>query len=167
MRSALLAAAALVAASGVVCLQSVAMAEDDFSAADRRTLIAETGYEADDSGQVENVCGDKVSPDFAPADIGGPVGVAALVVIPNGATADCYDEPGDMYLMRRTAAGFHIVFADSAHLAVLASTGTDGVHDIALNRGGSYPVYRWDGDDYVSAGRNISRSEYGQGSAIR
>jgi hypothetical protein len=157
----------IAAAAAVGCSFASAKA-DELSAADRRALVAEAGYEADASGKVENICGELVSPEFAPADIGGPVGVAELLIIPNGPnSADCYgDGPGDMYLMRRSGAGFHIVFADSARMAVLASTGADGVRDIALSRDGSYPVYRWDGDDYVSAGRNASRREYDASPAV-
>jgi hypothetical protein len=167
MRIALWIAAALVAVGG--SFASAQAADSNLTAADRRALIAEAGYEADSSGKVENVCGEMVSPEFVPADIGGSVGVAELVVIPNGPnSADCYGEgPGDMYLMRRTARGFHTVFADSGPIAILSSTGTDDVHDIAVSgRGDGIPVFRWDGDDYVSAGRNVSRREYDASPAV-
>jgi hypothetical protein len=173
MRTALLAAATALCV-GAAALDSAALADDaatgtELSSADRRKLLAEAGYEADSSGKVENACGDQVSPKLAPADIGGSVGVAQVLLIPNGAgTADCYEGPGDLYLMRRSGSGFEIVFADFGRIVVLNTAGPDGVRDIALAESGrdTTPVFRYSRGSYVAAGRDITRSESARAAAL-
>jgi hypothetical protein len=144
-------------------------ADAKMSAADHAALIAATGYALGADGAVENACGSQVHPQTLPAEVGGDVGLAWLVVVPGGnETPGCYgDVPGDMFLLRRGNAGYAVIFAGRGYVSILPSTGVGGVHDLALGGPGfSFPVFAWDGAGYAPAGRTISDEEFGATSSL-
>jgi hypothetical protein len=171
MRSAYLAAAAtlgLCVCGGLATFESPAIAADapvasaagsDLTPADRKKLIGQTGYQLDKNGKVDNACGEKVAPKFVSANVGGAVGVAQLVAIPNGKQA-CNPDGTEFYLEASGGKGFHVIFADQGRIVILDTTGDDGVRDIALvhKGGGVSPVYRYKKSQlgYASGGRNAS-----------
>jgi hypothetical protein len=148
---------------------SAEAAEIKMSAGDHAALIAVTGYALAADGTVENACGERVHPQTLPADVGGSVGLAWLIVVGSGPNATgCYgDVPGGLYLVMRDADAYRLIFADSGYLAILPEMGIDGVHDVAIGGPGfSFPVYEWDGSSYVPADRMISDEELGRATML-
>lgn len=146
-----------------------AAAAPKLGAEDAVALVTATGYTPGPDGTVENICGDRVSPQTLPANVGGSVGLAWLVIVPGGASsAACYgDVPGDMYLMARDGAGWRTIFSGGGYINILPATGTDGVHDFALGGPGfEFPVYSWNGTAYDITDRTIDDAEYGQTPSI-
>jgi hypothetical protein len=139
------------------------------SAEDHAVLIAATGYALGADGTIENACGSHVYPQTVPADVGGVVGLAWLVVVPGGdETPGCYgDVPGDMFLLRRVDAGFETIFFGGGYINILPDAGREGVHDLALGGPGfEFPVFTWDGAAYAPAGRTISDADFGRTPSI-
>ena len=150
-----------------IALAGAAMAQPPpapLPAADRGALLRALHLTADARGRVTNDCGEKVTPRILPANVGGAVGVAQLVIVPNGAEqATCYgDNPGAMTLMKREGASWRAIFSGGGYIAIMTAQ-HGGVHDIALGGPGfSFPVYQWDGTKYAATRRNISDSEFGR-----
>ena len=66
------------------------------SAADRDAILNAVSLQADAQGRVRNDCGDMITPQLLPVDLGPKVGPAVLLVMTGGPSqATCYGEgPG-------------------------------------------------------------------------
>jgi hypothetical protein len=158
-----LAACGQPSAPGANAQDQDATVDPGLSDADRSALLAAAGYDLAGDGTVLNLCDDRVTPQILPADVGGAVGVAQLVIVPGGPSLyTCYgDVPGDMRLMMRDGDAFRVIFTGGGYISILPETGVDGVHDLALGGPGfEFPVFSWTGSGYARADRTISDEEY-------
>ncbi|HVY86466.1 MAG TPA: hypothetical protein VG943_15135 [Caulobacterales bacterium] len=160
----------LIVAFACVALVSNALAQTGpaISASDRMAALHAINMTPVGGGQVVNACEDRVAPQFYPANIGGPVGTALLVVIPGGPnSATCYgDNPGALFLLKREGAAFRTIFQGQGILAILPSAHS-GAHDISIGGPGfSFPVYTWNGHDYAISSRTISDTQFGAGQML-
>lgn len=135
------------------------------SASDKTAILRQMSLSADARGQVENECGEKVTPQFLSAALGGPVGTATLFVMEGGPnTATCYGDGPDLHLMKREGAAFREIYSARGRMIIVLPTLTGGVHDIADGGPGfSFPVWKWNGTDYADSGRHISDQESARG----
>ena len=130
----------------------------ELSAADRAAILRSMNLSADARGMVENECGERVAPQIQQVDLGGAVGQAALLAMGGGPNyASCYgDGPGLTLLMREGATWRAIYNSRGGFLAVMP-TQTRGVRDIAFaGPGFEHPLHRWDGAEYIPAGRSVA-----------
>ncbi len=130
---------------------------------DASALLAALSLAPDAQGQVENECGEKVTPSILAAELGGAVGTAQLVVIGGGPnTAACYGDGPDLHLMRRDGASHREIYSARGRVLVILPSSHDGVRDLADGGpGSSFPVWEWNGSAYADAGRAIADSELG------
>ena len=126
------------------------------SASDRTAILSALSLRADAQGQVENECGDKVTPQFLPADIGA--GRAILFVMVGGESmASCYgDGPGLTLLLSSGSAWREIYSSRGGYLAILDTT-HHGARDLAFaGPGFSHETYYFDGTSYASSGQSVA-----------
>ena len=136
--------------------------------ADRTAMLRAINLTPDSSGQVTNACNDKVTPAFAPVELGGGAGTAQLVVIPGGPSSyTCYgDGPGDLHLFRRNGASFSEIYSLQGGFLIVLSTSHNGVKDVADGGPGmSHPLYWWNGTAYAPHGE-IADSAMGNDAQI-
>jgi hypothetical protein len=154
--------AVLISVALAACGGPVATPESrEFTDTDRAVILTKLNLSADAQGLVMNECGDLVTPQFLPAELGGAAGTAILFAIGGGPSiATCYGDGPDLHLFMREAAGWREIYAARGEiLAILPST-TGGVRDLAGGGAGfSFPVFSWDGSRYAYAGRDISDAE--------
>lgn len=133
------------------------------AAADAAAILGALGLTLDAQGQIANECGEQVTPQILPAELGGSVGTARLVAIGGGPNmAACYGDGPDLHLMLRDGAGYREIYAARGRMLILLTTARNGVRDIADGGPGfSFPVWEWNGNAYASAGRSIADSELG------
>jgi hypothetical protein len=134
---------------------SGAAASSAVTEADRAAMLHAINMTADSGGQVENACGEKVTPTTTAIDLGGAVGTAHLLLIPGGPnSATCYgDGPGDMHLFRHAGASVSEIHSLAGAFLVVLSTSHNGVKDIADGGPGmSHPLYWWNGTTYAQHG---------------
>lgn len=132
------------------------------SDADKAEIFRALQLMSDAQGRVVNDCNEVVTPRLIAVDLGEAIGVAQLIIIPGGPnTAGCYgDVPGDMHLLMRDDMRFRVIFSGRGYIGVLSS-GYNDAPDIALRRPGfTFPVFEWDGSQYLSAGRSVSDKEF-------
>ncbi|HEU4431529.1 MAG TPA: hypothetical protein VFT98_22400 [Myxococcota bacterium] len=132
-------------------------------AADAAALLAALGLAPDADGRIENECGERVAPRFAPAELGGAVGTARLVAIDGGPHAPtCYGDGPDLHLLRHDGAAWREIYAARGRMLIVLPTATGGVRDLADGGPGfSFPVWTWDGSAYAPAGRSVADAELG------
>ncbi|MET0544889.1 MAG: hypothetical protein ABWZ40_01135 [Caulobacterales bacterium] len=138
------------------------------SADEQKAVFTAIGLAADAKGQVENECGEKVTPQILSADFGGPVGVAQIVIVPGGPnTITCYgDGPGLLTIVQRQGSAFKGIFTDRGGISILPST-HQGAHDISVGGPGfSFPVFSWNGAEYAPANKTISDTEFAKGQML-
>lgn len=128
---------------------------------DRAAILEMLDLSAGAQGQVVNECGELVTPQFLPAELGGPVGTAVLFAISGGQQmATCYGDGPDLHLMMREAAGWGEIYSARGRYLIILPTATGGVRDIADGGPGfSFPVWIWNGTRYAPAGREVSDTE--------
>jgi len=156
------AAVALLSLAFVACDRETAAAvAGPLTDADRAAILATMQLSADATGLVENECGDRVTPQFLPAEFGGSVGTAILFAIGGGPSmAACYGDGPYIQLMKREAGGWRGIYSARGRVLVILPTSTGGVRDIADGGPGfSFPVWSWNGTAYTPAGREISDAE--------
>ena len=154
-------------AAAVVCLvASTASSQQGaqarpLTAADHAAILTTLGLKGDPRGQVMNACGERSTPQFLPAELGGSVGTATLVAVPGGPnTAGCYGDGPDLHLMMRNGAGWREIYAARGRMLIILPTSTAGVRDIADGGPGlTVPVWVWNGTRYAGARRVISDAE--------
>lgn len=156
----LAAAGALLSLAFAACDREIAAADaGPLTEADRAAIFGTLKLSADAQGQVMNECGERVTPQFLPAELGG--GIAVLFAISGGpAMAGCYGDGPDLHLLMREAGGWREVYSARGRMLVILPTSTGGVRDIADGGPGlSFPVWIWNGTRYAPAGREISDAE--------
>jgi hypothetical protein len=128
---------------------------------ERAALLASQNLRPDAAGLVENECGEKVTPQVLPVELGGAVGSAALLAMGGGPnTATCYGDGPGLTLLRRDGESWRAIYASrGGFLAVLPSQ-TGGVRDIAFaGPGFEHPLWAWNGSEYAPAGRSIADAQ--------
>ncbi len=126
--------------------------------ADRAAILLSQNLSADASGQVENDCGERVTPQFLPAEVGGAVGSATLLAMSGGPNyASCYGDGPGLTLLKREGAAWRAIYSSrGGYLAILPSQ-TNGVRDIAFaGPGFEHPLHVWNGNVYVHSGRSVA-----------
>jgi hypothetical protein len=129
---------------------------------DKAAIMRTLDFRADSNGQVENACGSQVAPQFSAVDLGGDVGTAQLVLVPGGENSPtCYgDGPGALMLVRRDGAGFRQIYMNQGGFLAVLATETNGVRDLAhVGPGFQHPMFTWNGNEYVPAGRAIADAD--------
>lgn len=152
-----LAACGQTAAPGAADAQP-AQAAGELSAADHTALLQALDMRANAAGQVENACGERVTPQIVRADLGQAVGEAHLVVIPGGPNiATCYgDGPGALILMRREGAGFRQIYMNQGGFFAVLPRETNHAREIVhAGPGFQHPVFVWNGAEYAPARRSV------------
>jgi hypothetical protein len=129
--------------------------------ADHAAILRTLGLSSDQEGLVTNECGERVRPQYLPAELGGSVGTAILFAMSGGPrTAACYGDGPDLHLMMRDGASWREIYAARGRMLIVLPTSTGGVRDIGDGGPGfSFPVWFWDGTRYAPAGRDISDAE--------
>lgn len=129
--------------------------------ADRAAILKMLNLTSNPKGQVMNECGELATPQFLPADLGGPVGTATLFGIGGGPKlATCYGDGADLHLMMRTPTGWREIYAARGRMLIILPTSTAGVRDIADGGpGSSSPVWTWNGTRYAATRRTISDAQ--------
>ena len=155
---------AFVAACAVLAgAADAASAPPSVAAADRSAILQAAGFAADAKGSIENECGEKVAPKFAPVALGGGAGDAVVLVIEAGPnTAGCYGDGPDLRLMKREAQGFREIFAMRGGMLIVLPRKGATPREIA--RGGpgfAFPLLRWNGVRYAETGRSVSDEDIG------
>ena len=136
-------------------------AAGELSAADRTAVLGALNLSANAQGQVMNECGELVTPQFVPAELGGDAGTGTLFAISGGPNmATCYGDGPDLHLFVRDGAGWREVYSARGRMLVILPTSTRGVRDLADGGPGfSFPVWVWNGTAYAPANRQIGDSE--------
>ncbi|MES1199367.1 MAG: hypothetical protein ABUS48_05230 [Pseudomonadota bacterium] len=135
---------------------------------DRMAALHAINMPPDGRMRVMNACDERVAPQFLPANIGGPVGTALVVVVGGGEnSATCYgDGPGLLFVLKREGANFRVIFQGQGFLSILPSTHS-GAHDLSIGGPGfTFPVYTWNGHEYTLSARSISDTQFGEGQTL-
>lgn len=129
--------------------------------ADQTAILRAVGLTAGRDGKVENECGDRVTPQFVPAEMGGAVGTAILFVMVGGESmASCYGDGPGLWLMKREGATWRSVYDSRGGYLAILPTQHNGVHDIAFaGPGFDHPLYTWNGMTFVAADRGIADAQ--------
>ncbi len=148
-------------ASNTADAQPAAQTTGAATAADQAAILRAMSLTADGNGKVENECGDRVTPQFVPADMGGAVGTAVLfVMVGGGSSLTCYGDGPGLWLMKREGDAWRSVYSSRGGYLAILPTQHNGVHDIAFaGPGFEYPVSTWNGTTFVSAGRSIADAQ--------
>jgi hypothetical protein len=139
---------------------SAASASGEVTAADRTAILAVLQMRANAQGQVENACGEMVTPQFQVADVGASVGRAVVFAIGGGATmASCYGDGPLVLLMRNTGGAWNQIYEVRAGSIIVLPTQHGGANDLAHGGPGfSFAVSQWNGSTYVDANRTVADS---------
>lgn len=165
MKTMFAAVAALLFVALAACGGPVATADSRaFTEADRAAILETRQLSADAQGLVMNECGDLVTPQFLPAELGGDVGTAILFAMGGGPTiASCYGDGPDLHLMMRQATGWREIYSARGRVLIILPTSTGGVRDLADGGPGfSFPVWTWNGSRYAPASREVSDADLGK-----
>lgn len=135
--------------------QAVAGALTD---ADRAAILLSQHLSADAAGQVENECGERVTPQFLPAEMGGAVGNATLLAMGGGPNStSCYGDGPGLTLMMRDGASWRAIYSSRGGFLAILPSQTNGVRDIAFaGPGFEHPLHVWNGTTHVHSGRSIA-----------
>jgi hypothetical protein len=135
-------------------------ASGEISSADRAAILRALSLTANAQAQVTNECGERVTPQFLPAELGGAAGSGILFAIGGGPNmATCYGDGPDLHLFVRDGANWREVYSARGRMLIVLPSLTHGVHDIADGGPGfSFPVWTWNGTAYAPANREVSDS---------
>jgi hypothetical protein len=133
------------------------------TAAERTAILAALSMRANGRGQVENECGEMVTPQFTVADIGsGPGRVVAFTIGGGPNMLTCYGDGSLTLLMRQNNGAWGEIWRGRPGGAIVLSTQHNGGNDIATGGPGfSFPVSQWNGTTYVNANRTVADSALG------
>ncbi|MGQ0532142.1 MAG: hypothetical protein ACT4OF_05540 [Caulobacteraceae bacterium] len=133
------------------------------TAAERAAILGALNLRANARGQVDNECGDMVTPQFVVADIGAGVGRAIAFVIGGGpSSAACYGDGPLVLLMRQTNGAWREIYMRRGGMMIILSTRHNNANDLADGGPGfSFPVWQWNGATYVNANRTVADSALG------
>lgn len=130
------------------------------TAAERAAILAALGARASAAGQLENECGEMVTPQFLAADLGPGVGRAIAFVMEGGPnTAACYGDGPLVQLMRFNNGAWSEIYRNRGGGLIILSTQHNGGNDLADGGPGfSFPVWEFNGGTYVNANRQVPDS---------
>ncbi|MFT3729400.1 MAG: hypothetical protein QM759_16370 [Terricaulis sp.] len=123
------------------------------SAADKTAILTANHLHANALGLVRNECGDMVTPQFIPADVG--LGVTVLFVMVGGPDGGytCYGDGPDLHLMRKDGAAWSEIYDSRGGYMVILPAMHNGAHDLAFGGPGmSHARYQWNGHVYDQHG---------------
>jgi hypothetical protein len=131
--------------------------------AERAAIIAALSLRANSRGQVENECGEMVTPRFIVADIGsGPGRVIAFDIGGGPNMVSCYGDGTLTILMRQNNGAWGRIWENRGGGAIVLSAKHNNGNDIAAGGSGfSFPVWQWNGTTYVNANRTVADSALG------
>lgn len=135
----------------------------DVTSTERSAILAALQMSANAQGQVENACGERVTPQFAVADVGsGPGRVVAFTIGGGPNMLTCYGDGALTIFMRQNNGAWGEIWQGQPGGAIILSTQHNGGNDIATGGPGfSFPVSQWNGTTYVAANRTVSDSQLG------
>jgi hypothetical protein len=130
----------------------------EITAAERTAILAALNLRANAQGQVENECGERVTPQFNVADVGsGPGRVIAFTIGGGPNMLTCYGDGSLTILMRHNSGAWSEIWQGRPGGAIILPTQHNNGNDIATGGPGfSFPVSQWNGATYVSANRTVS-----------
>ncbi len=133
------------------------------TAAERTAILAALNMRANARGQVENECGEMVTPQFTVADIGsGPGRVVAFTIGGGPNMLTCYGDGSLTIFMRQNNGAWSEIWQGRPGGAIILSTQHNNGNDIATGGPGfSFPVWQWNGATYVNANRTVADSALG------
>ena len=131
--------------------------------AERSAILAALSLSANSGGQVENECGERVTPRFQAIDLGASVGRVVGFIIEGGPNmASCYGDGPLVLLMRANGANWTQIYMNRGGPAIVLSTTHNGGNDLADGGPGfSFPVRQWNGTEYEDAHRQVADSALG------
>jgi hypothetical protein len=143
---------------------SAPAASTEATAAERTAILSALNMRANASGQVENECGELVTPQFVVADVGPGVGRAIAFVIGGGPNmASCYGDGSLVMLMRQNGDAWSNIYMVRGGLMIILPTRHNNANDLADGGPGfSFPVWEWNGSAYVFANREVADSALGE-----
>jgi hypothetical protein len=149
------------AVTGAAQAQSRTAATPGASPADRTSILRSMKIVADSRGQVENDCGERVTPRFQSADMGGAVGTAVLFVMEGGPnTASCYGDGPGLILLKREGAGWREIYSSRGGYMAILKTMHGGVRDIAFaGPGFQHPLWTWNGARFAPSKSTVSDAQ--------
>lgn len=135
----------------------------DVTAAERTAILSAASLQADAQGEVENECGERVTPQYIVTDLGPGVGRAVAFVMGGGPnTVSCYGDGPLVQLMQSHGGVWREVYSNRGGPMVVLSTQHNGGNDLADGGPGfSFPVWEWNGNEYVNANRSVADSALG------
>ncbi|MGD9967827.1 MAG: hypothetical protein AB7T59_15000 [Hyphomonadaceae bacterium] len=135
----------------------------EVTAAERTAILSALNMRANTNGQVENECGDMVTPQFVVADVGPGVGRAIAFVIGGGpSAAACYGDGPMVMLMRQANGAWSNIYMVRGGMMIILPVRHNDANDLADGGPGfSFPVRQWNGTTYVSANREVADSALG------
>ena len=152
------------------CGQAAAPGEADaqttsaeVTADERTAILRAVSATANAQGQVENECGELVMPQFLVTDVGPGVGRAVAFVMTGGPnTAACYGDGPLVQLMGNAGGAWREIYQNRGGGIIVLSTTHNGGNDLADGGPGfSFPVWEWNGNEYVNANRTVADSALG------
>lgn len=135
---------------------------------DRAAILLSQNLSADASGQVENECGERVTPQFLPAELGGAVGAATLLAMSGGPnSASCYGDGPGLTLLKHEGAAWRAIYSSRGGFLAILPSQTNGVRDIAFaGPGFEHPLHIWNGTEYAPAGRSVADAAMGSATIL-
>jgi hypothetical protein len=140
-----------------------AVATGDVTAAERTAILAALQLRANAQGQVQNECGDLVTPEYRPLDLGSGVGRAVAFIIGGGpSAAACYGDGPLIVVYRNTGGAWREIYQLRGGMMIILSTQHNSANDVANGGPGfSFPVMVWNGATYTHANREVGDSAMG------
>jgi len=132
----------------------------DVTTAEKTAIYALLQMRPNGQGQVQNECGDMVTPQFMVTDLGAGVGRAISFVIGGGPSmASCYGDGPLIVIYRQTGGAWREVYQQRGGMPAILSAQHNGGNDIAAGGPGfSFPVWEWNGNEYTPANREVPDS---------
>jgi hypothetical protein len=145
-----------------------AVATGDVTTAERTAILAQLQLRANAQGQVQNECGDLVTPEFRPLDLGTGVGRAVAFIIGGGpSAAACYGDGPLIVVYRATGGSWRQIYMLRGGMMIILSTQHRGANDVANGGPGfSFPVMEWNGNEYAPANREVGDSALGDARVV-
>jgi len=139
---------------------SEAAAASGVTDSDKTAILAAMQLQADAQGQVRNECGDMVTPQFLPVDLGAGVGRALAFMIGGGPSmASCYGDGPLVVIYRHSGGAWREIYQQRGGIPAILSTQHGGGNDLAAGGPGfSFPVWQWNGAAYEYANREVPDS---------
>jgi hypothetical protein len=158
-----LAACGQAAAPSEAEAQGAATSTAEVSATERTAILSMMQASANAQGQVQNECGDMVTPEFRPLDLGAGVGRSVAFIIGGGpSAAACYGDGPLIVVYRNTGGAWQEIYQHRGGVMVILSTQHNGANDVADGGPGfSFPVQEWNGNTYAFANREVGDSVMG------